>query len=281
MHIHPFCKEAYWGDDLEFVAHSLLGDNKRGRRLMEKFFDVMRTKVSIKDYIEQMDKWGIDKAVIVSYNLTTAYSVCIVTNDDIANFVNQYPNRFIGYACVDIPAPDAMKQLEYAIESLDLKGVKVLPPGQKFDISDKKYDPLWKKMIDLNVPLWTHTAQLKSIINPITKYGHPLLVDELAIRHPELTIIMGHMGVPWMWEAWSVVERNPNVYVDISAYPKLYSWFPFDVFSKYNLEDRVLFASDHPLVHWNEIIPAVKELPISDEFKNKILYKNAFKLLKL
>ncbi|TFG12511.1 MAG: hypothetical protein EU531_10525, partial [Promethearchaeota archaeon] len=108
MHFHPFCKEANWGEDLEFVARSLLGENKRGRRAMEKFFDILRTKVSIKDYISQMDKWDIEKGVIVSYNLTTAYGVCIVTNDDIANFVSQYPNRFIGYACVDVPAPDAL-----------------------------------------------------------------------------------------------------------------------------------------------------------------------------
>jgi predicted TIM-barrel fold metal-dependent hydrolase len=281
MHIHPFCKEANWGDDIEFVARSLLGTNKRGRRSMEKFFDVLRTKVSIKDYVEQMDKWDIEKAVIVSYNLTTAYGVCIVTNDDIADFVTQYSNRFIGYACIDIPAPDALQQLEYAIESLDLKGVKVLPPGQKFDISDSKYNPLWEKMIDLDIPLWTHTAQLKSIINATTRYGHPLLVDELAIRYPQLTIVMGHMGVPWMWDAWSVVERNPNVYVDISAYAKLYPWFPFDAYSAYNLEQKVLFASDHPLIHWNEIIPAVKALPISEGFKRKILYDNAKKLLRL
>ena len=281
MHVHPFCKEADWGDDLNFVADVLLGNNKKGRRAMFKFYEVLQTKISIDDYVAQMRNHGIDKAVIVSYNLTTAYGVCIVTNDNIADFVKMYPEKFIGFACIDVPAPDAIDQLEYAISSLGLKGVKLVPPAQKFDISDKKYDPLWKKMIDFNIPLWTHTSHLVSILGSITKYGHPMLIDTLASKHQDLTIIMGHMGVPWFWDAWGVVVRHPNVYIDISAYSDLYQWFPFEAFSKYNAEDKVLFASDHPLEHWNKIIPAAQNLPISEGFKEAILYKNAMKLLKL
>jgi predicted TIM-barrel fold metal-dependent hydrolase len=281
MPVHPFCKEADWGNDLAYVADALLGTDKKGRRTMLKFFEVLQTKISIADYVSQMEKYGIDKAVIVSYNLTTAYGVCIVTNDNVADFVKRYPDKFIGFACIDVPASDAMDQLEYAITSLDLKGVKLVPPAQKFDISDKKYDPLWKKMIDFDIPLWTHTAHLVSVIGSITKYGHPMLVDTLASNHQDLTIIMGHMGIPWFWDAWGVVVRHPNVYIDISAYPELYQWFPFEAFSRFNVEDKVLFASDHPLVHWNKIIPAAQNLPISEGFKEAILYKNAMKLLKL
>lgn len=283
MHIHPFCKESSlihpWGDDLDKVAEALLGTDKRGRRAMRKFYEVFLTKISIDDYIALMDKYGIDKAIIVSFNLTTAYRFCFVTNDNLADFVAKFPKRFIGFAGIDVPAPDAMQQLDYAITSLSLKGVKIVPPLQKFDISDKKYDPLWRKMVDLNVPLWTHTAHQMSVIGSVSKFGHPMLVDELATRHQDLTIIMGHMGIPWFWDAWSVVVRHPKVYVDISAYPELYQWFPFDAFTKFNAENKVLFASDHPLTHWKEIIPAVNQLPISESFKKKILGENAMKLL--
>jgi len=279
MHVHPFCKEANWGDDLEKTADSLLGSNKKGRRAMLKFYKVMSTKISLDNYIALMDKYSIDKAVIVSLNLTTAYGACIVTNDDVADFVAKYPDRFIGFAGIDVPAPDAMDQLDYAISSLGLKGVKVVPPLQKFKLSDKQYDPLWRKMEDLKIPLWTHTAHQMSIIGAVAKLGHPKLVDDVAMRHQDLEIIMGHMGTPWFWDAWSVVVRYPNVYIDISAYPELYSWFPFDAYSKFKAEDKVLFASDHPLKHWNEVLPAVSALPISDQFKSKILGENAAKLL--
>ena len=180
---------------------------------------------------------------------------------------------------MDIPADDALSQLEYAIESLDLKGIKLVPPVQKFDISDKKYDFLWKKMIDLDIPLWTHTGHQVSTPGSIAKYGHPMLIDELAMRHEGLDIIMGHMGTPWFWDAWSVVLRHPNVYVDISAHPDLYNHFPWDAFTQYLIEHKVLFGSDYPLCHWNKILPAIENLPISSNFKKKILSKNALKLL--
>ena len=44
-------------------------------------------------------------------------------------------------------------------------------------------------------------------------------------------------------------------------------------------EEKVLFASDHPLCHWNKILPAIESLSISNSFKKKILGKNAAKLL--
>lgn len=278
MHVHPFCKESMW-DDLEKIADVMWGLDPKKRRLMRPFLDTVSKKVSIEDYIDQMDKFGIDKAVIVSFNITTAYGIIIVTNDEIADFVSKYPDRFIGYACIDVPAPDAINQLDYAISSLQLKGVKLVPPVQKFDISDPQYDPLWKRMVDLNVPLWSHTGHQVSTGGSIAKFGHPMLIDELAMRHVDLRIIMGHMGTPWFWEAWSVTLRHPNVYVDISAHPDLYPFFPWDAFTKYNIENKVLFASDHPLCHWNRILPAIEALPISKGFKNRILGKNAAKLL--
>ncbi|MFX0066854.1 MAG: amidohydrolase family protein [Candidatus Hermodarchaeota archaeon] len=80
-------------------------------------------------------------------------------------------------------------------------------------------------------------------------------------------------------EAWSVACRHPNVFVDLSAHPALYFRFPFDLFTKYNAGEKVLFASNHPLCQWSEIIPAVEALPISNEFREKIMGKNAVKIL--
>lgn len=281
MHVHPFCKEAHWGEDINKIAEKLLGKVKTGRRRLFKFFEVMKDKISIDDYVSTMNKYEIDKAVIVSFNLISAYNICLVNNEDLANFVERYPNRLIGYAGIDFPAADILEQLEYAIISLGLKGVKAVPPVQKFDISDKKFDQLWRKMIDLNVPLWTHTADARTVIGSITKYGHPMLIDELATRHQDLTIIMGHMGIPWFWEALSVVLRHPNVYIDISNHPIYYKYFPWDVFTAEGSENKVLYASDHPLINWNETLPAVKKLPISESFRKLILYENAKKLLNI
>ncbi|MHA1491595.1 MAG: amidohydrolase family protein [Promethearchaeota archaeon] len=278
MHVHPFCKEATWGD-FNKIADALWGLDLIKKKYMRPMLEHLATKTSIDEYIALMDKFSIDKAVIVSFNVTTAYGICLVTNDDVANLVERHPNRLIGFGCVDVPASDAMDQLDYAITSLGLKGIKLVPPVQKFDISDKKYDPLWKKMVDLDVPLWTHGGHQVSTSGSVAKYGNPMLIDEMAMRHEDLTIIIGHMGTPWFWDTYSVVLRHPRVYVDISAHPNLYSYFPWDAYTSYNIENKVLFASDHPLTHWSKYFPAIEALPISKGFKKRILGENATKLL--
>ena len=278
MHVHPFCKEATWGD-LEKIADVMWGSGTVKRKRMRPFLDQVAYRTSIDDYISVMDKFSIDKAVIVSFNITTAYGICMVTNDDVANLVALYPDRLIGFGCIDVPAPDANDQLDYAINSLELKGIKLVPPVQKFDISDQKYDSLWKKMVDLNVPLWTHGGHQVSTKGAVAKFGHPMLIDEVAMRHEDLVIIIGHLGTPWFWDTYSVVLRHPNVYVDISAHPELYMYFPWDAYTKGNIENKVLFGSDYPLCQWSQILQALKELPISEGFKKKILEINAAKLL--
>jgi hypothetical protein len=278
MHVHPFCKEATW-DDLNKIANAMWGLDPQKRKYMLKMLKNLIQNVSINDYVELMDKFGIDKAVIVSFNVKTAFDFILVSNEDLSNFVRQYPNRFIGYAGIDLPASDAFDQLEYAITSLELKGLKLVPPVQKIDISDKKYDKIWKKMVDLNIPLWTHGGHQVSTGGSIAKFGHPMLIDEIAMRHEDLKIVIGHMGTPWFWDAYSVVLRHPNVYIDISAHYELYNYFPWDAYVSYNITHKVMFASDHPLIHWNSIIPAVKNLTISDGFKKAILGNNAQKFL--
>ncbi|MFX1432026.1 MAG: amidohydrolase family protein [Promethearchaeota archaeon] len=280
VHLHPWCKEAHYGDKKK-IAEAMAGPNPRKLKGAIRMLNVITEQFTLKDYVAIMDKFNIKKAIIVAYDVTTAYGFVMATNDDIADFVKIYPDKFIGFGCIDIPAKNAMEQLEYAIKSLDLKGIKLIPPVQKFDYSDKKFDPLWNKMIDLNVPLWTHGGHQASFYGSMAKYGHPLLIDDLASRHQDLIIIIGHMGVPWMWDTWSVVLRHQNVYVDISAYPNLYNWFPWDAFITEDLSHKILFASDYPLIHYSQIFNSFEKIEMTDTLRKAILEKNAIKLLKI
>jgi len=90
---------------------------------------------------------------------------------------------------------------------------------------------------------------------------------------------MGHYGFPWPLEAWSLVVRHPNVYIDISAYTQLYNYFPWDAYTKYGAENKVLFATDNPLFGFKETLDALDACDISPEFKEKIKGKNAERLL--
>ncbi|MFW9950693.1 MAG: amidohydrolase family protein, partial [Candidatus Thorarchaeota archaeon] len=272
-------REAHYGDK-KLIINTMAGANPQKLLAAKRYVKAIMEKFTIDDYIKIMDKFNVNKAIIVSLNVKSSYNFIMVTNDDIANFVSNYPTRFVGFGSIDLPSQNALSELEYAISSLGLKGIKLVPPAQKFDFSNKKYDSIWQKMVDLDVPLWTHGGFQQSFVGSEAKYGHPMLIDDLSSRFEDLTIIIGHMGVPWMWDAWAVVNKHNNVYVDISAHPYLYKWFPWDAFKSYNIMNKILFASDYPLVHYSEIFSEFEKVDINEGNRNKILWENAQKLLK-
>ena len=102
------------------------GFNPRKLKGAMRMLNAIMEQFTLEGYVALMDKFRIDKAVIVAYDATTAYGFVLATNEDIADFVKLYPDRFIGFGCVDIPAKNAMEQLEYAINSLNLKGIKLI-----------------------------------------------------------------------------------------------------------------------------------------------------------
>jgi len=69
--------------------------------------------------------------------------------------------------------------------------------------------------------------------------------------------------------------------VDISAYPALYNHVPWDAYSKFDAEHKVLFASDNPLCGFKETLDALDALDLSAGFKKKIKGENAARLLGL
>ncbi|MHA1457118.1 MAG: hypothetical protein ACTSR5_14250 [Promethearchaeota archaeon] len=77
MHVHPFCKEATW-DDLNKIADAMWGINPQKRKYMLKMLKNLTKNVSINDYIKLMDKFGIDKSVIVSFNVKTALDLILI-----------------------------------------------------------------------------------------------------------------------------------------------------------------------------------------------------------
>ncbi|MBS7270279.1 MAG: amidohydrolase [Candidatus Freyarchaeota archaeon] len=283
VHTHPVCKDLTPTPNPQTLIKNLFGERAKTARsqMVINGFLFLHQNQTIEDFVKAFTSAGIDKAVIVPMDMTTEYGAQLGTNEDIARMMNKFPEKLIGFSSVDPRRKDAVQALEHAIKDLKLKGLKLVPPLQKFDISDRKYDPLWEKALDLNIPVWTHAGHQASVPTSVAKYGHPMLIDEVARRYPDLTIIMGHLSAPWFMDAWSLTLRHENVYLDISVWYSLYPYFPWSAYTDNGIEHKLLFATDFPFTPFNIGIQAVKNLPISEEFKGKILGANAQKLLNI
>lgn len=283
VHTHPVCKDLTPTPDPETLIKNMFGERAKTQKsqMVINGFLFLHENQTIEEYVNLFTSAGVDKAVIVPMDMTTEYGVQLGTNEDIARMINKIPDKLIGFSSVDPRRKDAVEVLEHAITNLKLKGVKLVPPLQKFDPSDEKYNPLWEKALELNIPVWTHAGHQSSVPTSVAKYGHPMLLDEVALRYPELTIIMGHLAAPWFMDAWSLCLRHENVYLDVSVWYSLYPYFPWSAYTDNGIEHKLLFATDFPFTSFEVAIKTIKDLPISEDFKTKILGENAQKVLNI
>nr|MDO8082633.1 amidohydrolase family protein [Candidatus Freyarchaeota archaeon] len=283
VHTHPVCKDLTPVPDPNTLIKSMFGERAKTAKsqMVINGFLFLHQNQTIEDFVKAFTSAGVDKAVIVPMDMSASYGTQLGTNEDISRMVNKIPDKLIGFSSVDPNRKFAVNVLEYAVAKLKLKGLKLVPPLQKFYPNDEKYYPLWEKALELNIPVWSHAGHQSSVPTSVAKYGQPMLWDEVALRYPDLTIIMGHLAAPWYMDAWSICLRHENAYLDVSVWYSLYPYFPWRAFTDNGIEHKLLFATDFPFTPFDVGIKAVKDLPISESFKRKILGENAQKLLNI
>jgi predicted TIM-barrel fold metal-dependent hydrolase len=96
----------------------------------------------------------------------------------------------------------------------------------------------------LALPVMIHTGT--SIFpGARSRMGEPIGVDDVAVDFPRLKIVIAHGGRPlWMDQAFFLVRRFPNVFMDVSSIPprSILDYFP----RLREIADKVLYGSDWP-----------------------------------
>lgn len=283
VHYHPFCKEAdYLPDTEESIKRMMSKETDPVRHENMAAMTSKMTELSIHDLVKDMDDAGVDKVCAVAMDLSSGWGIKMVTNENVSRFAEIYPDRVIPFASVDPSmGQQAIDELTYAVEKLGCRGLKLVPPLQFFDISDPKHFPLWQRAQDLGIVVWTHVSHQVSTRGSDARLGAPMLLEPVALEFPEMKLVLGHCGFPWVWETWSLIARHKNVYLDLSAYHMLYNHMPWDAYTKFGVEHKLLFATDYPIADFKTVLDAIDQLDISDEFKTKIKGENAARLLGL
>ena len=100
----------------------------------------------------------------------------------------------------------------------------------------------------------------------------------LDLIHPE-KLVLAHMGG---WKQWDQVEEHlagKKVWLDTSfTFPYLDRETFLRIIKKHGT-DRIVFATDSPWGGQAEMVKAIQDLPLSEEDKEKIFWKNAAMLL--
>ncbi|MFB5662967.1 amidohydrolase family protein [Alteribacillus sp. HJP-4] len=171
----------------------------------------------------------------------------IVPNEYVAEYTSKFLDKLFGFASVDPNKWNAPSLLEYAVKELGLKGLKLAPFYQNFYPDGKKHFPLYAKAAELNIPILWHQGT-SFIPEGFLEASRPAALDPIAREFPHLKMIIAHMGHPWIGECISVVRKNTNMYMDLSALgTRSWQYYNAMVLAKeYGVLNKILFGSDYP-----------------------------------
>jgi uncharacterized protein len=149
-----------------------------------------------------------------------------------------------------------------------------LPPN------DRRFYPVYSACVDAGVPFCTqigHTGPLKS-----SETGRLIpYLEQVMLEFPELVLVGGHVGFPWLDELTTMTIKFQNFHVDTSAYalhrlpPALIDWM------KGLGRTRVMFGTNWPMLSPQRCLEGLSALQLTDDASDAFLSGNARRVFKL
>jgi hypothetical protein len=239
-----------------------------------------RPDIGLDAYVAKLGKLGIVRSVPFG-----------ITNDEETTLLRRYPDRFIGLARISINAFKGMtgvRELERLVREEGFKALGVSALVDMIPASDRRYYPLYTKAAELGIPVRIYSSMNYANDRPYD-LGHPRHLDQVAMDFPELRIIGGLGGWPWVNEMVALVRRHPNLHMDTSAHRAKYlgqpgsGWEMLMQFGNTLIQDKVLVGLSAGLVGqpYETLIDEYMNLPLKDTVKEKWLYGNAARVFGL
>jgi predicted TIM-barrel fold metal-dependent hydrolase len=169
-------------------------------------------------------------------------------NDYIAEQCELHEGRLYGVTGIDpfLDLPGSVIELERCVTKLGFRSMKLLPSYLHFDPGDPELDPLYRKALELDVPVHFFTGMTPTR-TAMLKYGDPVLLDSVGRRHRDLKVIV-FINYPWIDQCIALVAKHPNFYADMCYFAGGDSAQLYEVLSKfrsYGALDRILFGTDN------------------------------------
>jgi len=230
-------------------AHNHIGE-KKGLRF------------SAEQLIARMDRADIDRAVVFSFPEQ-------ISNDYIAESVERYPDRLIGFAAVNPWLTTAEDELKRAVETLGLKGLKLHPVKHGYMFDNRVIlEPILRLCAGYKIPVLVYGGA--------NTFTSPNMIEEMAAEFTDVTFLLAHGGQ--MYETRSaihVAKRQPNVYIETS------SMFARRITSLLDegLADKTVFGTDSPYGDFSLELEKIRLVAPQEEIQRLILHENLQKIL--
>src|SRR5262245_34618201 len=112
--------------------------------------------------------------------------------------------------------PDHLRRVEAVLVSGQVKALKAYLGYLHYPPDHTGYVPYYELAARFKLPFVFHTGDTYSPSAKV-RLAHPLLVDDVAVDHPDVRFVLAHLGNPWLTDAAEVVYKNVNVWADLSG----------------------------------------------------------------
>ena len=271
VHVHPV------------LFGEICGDGDRVNFRKKNFGLYKSSPVPMEQVMRVMDHARVDKAVILAEDYSAELGSPIVSNEEIRAIMDARPGRFIGFASVDPRCPDAEEKLGHAFDALGLQGLKLNLSHLHMYPDDKRLQPLLAMCQAKNLPVMFHSGFSWEENSP-SKYGRPILYEDVAIEYPDLRFCLAHLGWPWVDETCMLLLKYRNVYTDTSTvfmdspanyYEQIFMKNMAPGWLQNNLMDKVMYGSNLPRFRQVRVKDGLEKLDIRPDVLEKILGGNA------
>ncbi|WP_448808241.1 amidohydrolase family protein [Agromyces bauzanensis] len=227
-------------------------------------------------------------AVVFTVDATTNLGHAPNSVDDLVEGARRNSDVLIPFGSVDpLQGEAAVAEARRQALELGVRGFKFHPTVQAFDPSSPEFTPLFAAIEELGLPIIVHTGQTGAGAGLPGGWGfrlslsNPMLLDDVAARHPSLQVVMAHPSVPWQDEALSVATHKANAWIDLSGWSPKYFAPSLVRAARTYLKHKVLFGTDFPALTPERWLRDFELLELDADVHQLVLKQNAIRLLGL
>jgi len=227
------------------------GDGLVGDRISESLAE--------SKYVSRAVLLALDGVVDAEGNLDTNRTEVYVPNEFVAEIVARHTNLLLG-ASVNPYRRDALARLEWA-KAHGAVLVKWIPPIMEINPDDPKLIPFYKKMVELKLPLLSHTGKEKSFPRADEELGDP---EKLRLPLSlGVTVVAAHISSSEKYHGERGPDRlarlmheYPNLYTDISALTQIDRPGSLkEALTRPEFSGRLVYGTDFPLINTPLVSP--------------------------
>lgn len=269
-------------DDFVFDLNERRLAAKRSGRAVAKSVEAL----SMDAFLEEKIKAGITKCVV-----PVRGSRANEDNPILVNLLQEYPDDFIGFASLSMPAEMKPEEITDLIKKYVLEGPCTgvnLEPGldvRPWEVDDEKIFPVYDFCEKYNIPVMLLNGGLFHRNDYMMDYGlyAPMRIEHVAFTFPKLKIICAHGGWPWVELMCAVAINHENVYLSPDCYlmdgvgGKGY----VEAANRPDLQDKIMFGSVYPGYSMAYAVDYFIQCGIREDIIDKVLYENAVKVLNI